>query len=276
MLRSGKNLTERILLIGAEGTGKSYDWLKIADLAQRTGATTKFYCVDTDNAIRRMLAEEFPHLTNVELTIAIDWEEILAAVRKYVKTVGPEDWLIVDMFGPSWDEVQDFYTNEVWGQDFGSYMLEVRKQIEHVKKEYDAKVAAGQKVDPKKDAPPSSVYEGGFQGWKDWNVIKAIYRPLTKAIMKCPCNLLCTAQTDMFNQSEDEKSLRMMYAGYGVKPRGEKRIGHLFHTVIWVQHPQPTLWWASTIKDRGRKILQGDRLNNFAVDYLVKVAGWKL
>ena len=44
---------ERILAMGITGSGKSYQWLKLARALKPVGA--KFRCIDTDNDIDYML-----------------------------------------------------------------------------------------------------------------------------------------------------------------------------------------------------------------------------
>ena len=111
---------ERILSIGITGSGKSYQWLRIAKRLKPTGA--KFRVVDTDNDITYMLYTQFPELLpenggNVYVCPAFDWPEYQKAVHwiqqkkltteqlnsmdKYLQLayktpVKPIDWVVVD------------------------------------------------------------------------------------------------------------------------------------------------------------------------------------
>ena len=79
---------ERILSIGITGSGKSYQWLKIAKRLLPTGA--KFRAVDTDNDIDFMLHTQFPELLpenggNVYACPAYDWPEYERLLTGYSK-----------------------------------------------------------------------------------------------------------------------------------------------------------------------------------------------
>ena len=86
-------IRERILVYGQPGSGKSYSWLQIA----AAYPSKKFYCIDTDEAVERLLATEFPQLQNVLTYPSQDWASCVKALDA-IKTKGTSnDWVIVDM-----------------------------------------------------------------------------------------------------------------------------------------------------------------------------------
>jgi hypothetical protein len=79
----------------------------------------------------------------------------------------------------------------------------------------------------------------------------------------------------------DSKMIKEQYGVVGTKPAGQKDTTHLYHTVLLtrkkpgatVEDPVRTL---TTCKERaGRKRLSQVETSNFAMSYLVRVAGWR-
>ena len=171
---------ERMLTTGITGSGKSYQWLKLARRLKPIGS--KFRVVDTDNDIDYMLRTQFPDLLpenggNVYVSPAYDWPEYeksvhwimqakltdvqLASMDKYLQLayktpIRPIDWVVVDKSNNAWSSVQNHFVSEVFGEDTGEYFLEVRKRL----------WAAGDIGKSGKKAV-STVLEG-LDGWKDW------------------------------------------------------------------------------------------------------------
>lgn len=73
----------------------------------------------------------------------------------------------------------------------------------------------------------------------------------------------------------DDKEVKAAFGAYGVKPKGQKRLGHVPMTVLWLTKSRVGAWAMTTIKDRGRTEVEDEPLTNFAKDYLMEVAGWK-
>ncbi|MCL6558021.1 MAG: hypothetical protein K6U74_04315, partial [Firmicutes bacterium] len=129
MLAPTKRTRERILLFGGPGVGKSRSWLTIAWRAQKSGSKARFYCLDTDCAIDRMIDEGFSDLTNVEVLNVFEWTEYEEGLRKFLKAVTPEDWIVCDMIDMAWEAVQAHFADEIFNKDIGQYFLEVRKKM---------------------------------------------------------------------------------------------------------------------------------------------------
>lgn len=252
MLEPKRPLRERILGIGGFGSGKSYSWLSIARQAQKTGSPAKFYCLDTDAAIERMLAEEFQELENVKLYNVFDWSEYESALDEAIQNAGPDDWIVVDMIDLAWDAVQAYFTDQVFDKEISVYFLEIRKALK------------GQRLQT-------------FDGWRDWTVINKLYSAwMNKLIYKAKSHVFCTAKVEAVDSDKDDKETRLVYGAYGVKPKGQKALGHQFHTVLLFTCVKPGDWIITTIKDRGREPFTGQKLVNFPMQYLVGKAGWKL
>lgn len=248
-------ISERILVMGGWGQGKTYDWLSIARLAKQTGSEAKFYVLDTDNAVGHMLAMEFEGLAvesggNVVLYPCFDWRMLTKALDEILTKMRPADWLVVDLISPTWDWVQEFFTEEVFAKDLDQYFLEARK----------ANKQSG----------------GGFEGWKDWPVINGLYKSFQNKLLRVPGHLYATASVDIINNETVDKDIKIAFGPHGVKPKGQKHTPHFFHTVLWKNSARQGEWRIITIKDRGREMLAGQPVANFAVTYLKNVAGWTL
>ena len=243
---------ERILSFGKEGAGKSYTWLTVAEALPEV----PFYCLDTDDAVDRLMEEEFPDVRNVLVYPVTAWPEFEAAAKEVSEISKPRDgrvlskqdlpWLVVDMSDVTWDFSQKHFTEEVFNKGIDQYFLEVRKAMSSTASRMEA-----------------------FEGWTDWQVINKIFQstwdPLTR--MR-GCNLFLTAKAQRAN-----KEAKDFYSGMTVMPSGEKRMGHRVHSVLYMSGDSRG-WYVTTAKDRGRTRLERVKVGDFYSQYLVEVAGW--
>lgn len=245
-LHSPAPFGERILVMGGPGSGKTFDFLKTAELHQQSGSDARFTVFDTDNAMERMLYTDFSHLTNVNVLPVWSWEDIMRHAPT-IAAMRPQDWCSVDLLSPTWDMVQEYFTAQVFDQSLGNFFLAARQ------------------ADKKQS----------FEGWKDWPVINQLYRTFMQQLLRAPCNVYATATTDVIRADTDTRETINVFGHIGVKPKGQKHTPHFFHTVLWkVQHGQG--WKVTTAKDRGRELMVGMDVTNFPMQYLVAKAGWKM
>ena len=163
---------------------------------------------------------------------------------------------MIDMISPTWDWCQGAFTDGVWGQDLAEYFLQARKA-----------------------SRDSTKNENAFEGWKDWPVINAMWARFTTMLLKCKGNLYCTSEQKKIS-TEAQTDTKIMFAKVGgIGPVGQKRMPHLFQSVLWKTQPaRPGVseWLITSVKDRSREDLRDKEVKDFAKDYLVKVGGWKL
>lgn len=257
---------ERILTMGSYGSGKSYQWLCLARWLKTQGS--RFYVIDTDDAVERMLYEEFPDLDeraggNVYIHHAYTWETYTEAQRQILTAAGPNDWIVFDMVDSPWKAVQSHFVSEVFNKDIADYFVEARKSL----------ADKGDKTSKGKDAKNLRV----FEGWMDWPVINKIYDSLIMPlVLDSRSHLYFTTKVSAL-RAEDDPTVRDLYGPYGVKPAGQKDLGHLFHTVLLFQQGQArNTWQITTVKDRGRTYFDHDKLVNFPVQYLGGKAKWPM
>lgn len=255
---------ERILSMGITGSGKSYQWLKLAEALQPTGSI--FRVLDTDNDVPFMLQTQFKHLSNVHVQSCTSWPEFKAGVDWLKKeNIKPDDWLIVDKANAAWETVQRYFTEEVFGEDIGDYFLMMRKQIEQ----------RGGKDRFGKTA--TSVAPEAFDGWKDWAVINKLYDDWIKPIVyQVKCHVYAATDVERLDRGEKDSELVTLFGDMGVRPSGQKRLGGQMHS-IFLLIPGKDNWLIATVKDRGgRTYFKRTPLTSIYLQYLVAKAGWPM
>jgi hypothetical protein len=245
-------LRERILVFGREGSGKSYSWLTIARLHRQKGSGARFYVIDTDDAIPRMLAEEFEDVADIVTVYpAFRWPQYESAIASILQEAKPGDWLVVDMIDRAWSSVQEHFSSEVYGQDFGSFLLEVRKEARNPREAWTA-IAREQM----------------------WQIVSRLYREWEdRVIFESPTHVYATASVSVVDKDTPDE-VKRLFPG-GIMPAGHRKLGHAFHTVL-LAYRHGSEYRMDTIKDRGRKPLEAEIVTSFALGYLIKVAGWRV
>jgi len=278
---------ERILTMGITGSGKSYQWLKMAESLLPTGAI--FRCIDTDNAIDFMLEHQFSKLMpenggNVYVFNVYDWQDYkiglewmmqgkvdpkqLTPMQKkaYGMPVKPDDWNIIDMIDNAWSTVQKYFVSEIFEESIGDYFLNARKELR----------SRGD-VD-KKGKPAVSVMPETLSGWMDWPVVNKLYDDwILPIVYRSKCHLYATTKVQQLSGfDKKDPEIMSLFGGHGVRPSGQKNIGHQTHT-IFLMIPGNNEWYVSTIKDRGgREYFKKDKLTSLFFQYLVGKAHWDI
>ena len=250
----GVAFQERILGMGGMGSGKTSAWLSIAYWAHKTKSPAHFYVIDTDAAASRMLTgERYAPLENVTVYNAFEWLTIQSATEDIMSKVTPNDWIVVDFFGPCWSAVTEFYVTEIYGaKNMGDYFMDIRRA--------KAKGQTAQEL----------------EGWKDYGVINPLFATwMNQLIHKSPAHLFGTATVAGLRESDD-KGLKSIFQAFGIRPVGQKHLAFQVHSVLLFQTMKQGEWFLSSVKDRERELLSAAPLKDFTRDYLVKVAGWKL
>ncbi len=276
------DLTERILLYGPLGTGKTSSYLKIAQWLQQTKSPNQVYVIDTDFALKRMLSknEKYRNLTNLHYYECTKWDivddnnkekngrdkrrnkdgatgYVVPTTEKILSVIQPNDWFVVDFSDATWSMVQAWFTNKVYGKDIDDHFLLMRMEIQKTLKD-------GQK--PKQSA--------AFSGRGDWPIINKIYFAWRdRILLQHDFNVVLTAkETDI--EDDDKTKTKKLFRRFGVKPSGQKDMAHMMHTVLYTDKDDGHI--ITTVKDRENVYLDQEPISDFVLGYLVKVAGWKL
>lgn len=216
-----------------------------------------FHVIDNDRSpsYSRSLETTFHELRNVEVyrTDPDDFPMILDTARQVAPKVGPRDWLVMDPMGTTWPAVQSWFINELHGVDDDEYFMAVRKA------KLDANAKKGSPLAP-------------FEGFMDWPVINRKYARLVNVLFKTQGHLYLTAEQASLGEKESRET-SALFGPYGVKPAGQKALGHAPSTVLWCRKSAAG-YTVTTVKDRDRGELENEEVNDLGIDYLVKIAGW--
>lgn len=246
-------LRERILVYGNPGSGKSYQFLKIAEFVK----PNRCYVVDSDDSYPRLLETEFKKLDNVEVyPVGNDWDEWTSALRDILKRAKEGEWVCIDRADVAWEAVQDYYIRKVFGEEMGDYFLQARIEFEELLKR-----------NPKRKN--MVVLEGD----KDWQVINKVYKQdwLKMISPTFPAHLYVVTSAAKIEE-RDEQEIKDIYTWVGLKPTGQKHLPYQVHTIFLFGHRKQRDWYITTIKDRGRKYFEGHKLVSLPHQYLMAVA----
>lgn len=253
-LQSPYPFAERLLLFGGGGVGKTQAVLSIAE---RLPAGHTMHVLDSDysRAYERALATDFTDAADAVVVHEVDpeWEPFKDQLAAIVAAGDPEtDWLVVDPVSPSWEWVQSWYLEQVYGHDLASHMVQL-----------------------KKDAADTREYMRSVMEDMNWSVVKKEYAAgVYTPIQRWKGNLILVAEAKaLTNQADDDE--KMLYGPLGFKPSGEARLKHIAATTLFLDHPRRGVWRMTTVKDRNRVEVDKEPVDDFAADYLVEIAGWE-
>jgi energy-coupling factor transporter ATP-binding protein EcfA2 len=231
---------ERILVYGGTGSGKSDSWLSIAEALNDTDSV--FYCLDTDKSIRRLLATDYSHLTNVKVVECRSWDTFEATLKRLnelgLKDKRQQDWIVIDFVDQLWQFIQNWFTQKYFGKDYDDYIAQVREATKS------------------RDAKKLEI----LKGWTDWQVINANYQDAVNELaLEFDCNHYWTAKSKEYYKAdaekEESKEMATQFTNLGFAPDGEKRNAYRMHTVLFFNCDGES-YNITTIKDRGRKKLK--------------------
>lgn len=254
-LRSPHPFSERFLLFGGGGVGKTNTALTIIDHV----AVGDMHVVEQDYSLayERALATDFTDVADRVHVYESDpeWPSFIGNVEKAVAAGDPDiDWLVIDPISSSWDWVQEWALDEQYGKDMPEVLLELRKQYGLDKRAYAAAMA----------------------DIMNWNLVKKEYARLWKAVQRWKGHLVLIAEAKAVPKSEDDAEIKMLYGPLGFQPVGQASLRHVASTTLFLDHPKRGQWRVTTIKDRNRSELDREPIDNFAIDYLQSVAGWEI
>lgn len=245
---------ERILLYGPWGGGKSWSWVTLAKWLKRTGSTSKIYLLDTDYAYEAQ-CEAFEGFEDVvEAFRVTEWKHYEAGMDLFLLKGKPDDFLVVDRIDNAWESVQRSYTEQVYGKNLSTYFVQAKVQAN----------AAGNQT---------SNALGGAHG-DQWGIINKMYGDFFTKVLAWPGHSIWCTGVKGWGENEDP-ALVKIYQKHGLRPSGQKDLGKASLTALKLE-PKGDGYIYSTAKDLHREDQLSMPLNDFVLDYLVKVAKWKL
>lgn len=257
---------ERILIVGFSGGGKSTCWLQIAEMLHKTKSESKMYVIDTDRVWEAMGPPD-EHLDSiVKVYPAETYPQMKDAVKKIRAVAKPDDFLVFDMIDTLWSEAQNYFFDEAFTTDFEEFMVTSRKTGEGI---------------------------GGDYG-VNWQAINKLYAGVNDQLKRFPGHMIACTPGDTVKEAnaktgkggEHDPNIVREFGRFKVKPVGQKKLRHDYHTILLAQDT-PSGYTLTTLKERmpagvvegvagWRANLVGAKTGDFALTYMVKVAGWKL
>lgn len=271
-LRPAIPVPERILGFGTAGTRKTSNILDIAAVIP----DAKFYVMDNEGqSYRRLLYTDYQHVAERENTYIADiwidaWDDYVPQIEAWsmgtnkrvtkntvpgtpAPKAGPNDWLVIDSMTRTWPACQVWYNREVFGEDTADHLLALKKANKDDAKEYQKNIA----VD------------------NQWDIINPSYFKLYRAIMGWPGHVYMTADEKDLDRKNATKEQEANYGVLGKVPAGQKILPNFPHTVLYLEKTRQGTVNVTTVKDRGRRGMVKEAIEDFATGYLMEVAGWK-
>ena len=251
-------MKERVLLMGAPGSGKTYQMVKVILYLEELGVPV--HVIDLEDKMEPMvigLAGKIP--SNMTLYTAFSWEELKVGYADKTNTwhksvlseieekVNPGEWIAIDRVDLSWPMVQRWFTQQKYDEDLAERLMEKSKEMKK----------------------PSMFIPRFDQG--SWQVINEQYESFMLSVLyKNRCNVILTAGIAAPGESDP----RHLHSSLGVLPRGQKELGHQPHSVFLLRQQKrgrDYTWEISTWGDKdiiGRKRFEQDELLDFSLQYL--------
>lgn len=288
---------ERIMVFGGYKSGKTYAYLSIMQLAEKTNTNSHFWIIDNDNQAEASgLGENgsFKHLLHrATIWTPTDFSEYRDITADIIANAGPEDWIIIDMLSNVWEQMPSWWMNNVYGEDEFTYWVQVRREI-------IAAEEAGKRGHEKQFGGTAGV---------DWQMIGKAYRGWEKRIsLGAPCHVYVTSNEAEIDERFDKSGQqRQQYAvTNAVGPKTEKGVGHRFHTIMRMAKligrdgKTAKTRELTVVGDRDREAKWAEKFGRamtmemtdvgtpeqfakapipklgFAFDYLFKLGGWRL
>ena len=251
--RTGRS--ERLLICGREGSGKTKAYWDIAEWLHSTESPAQVFVIDPDQKARFDPRYGLPnvHIFD-ELESWKDYKEVIIKVREQ-GVRERDDWIVCDMMNNIWDAAQAGHAEMTLGKDMDDLMVEWRK-------------GAIEKGDS-----GGSVFSSGYGA--DWQVINALYKKFMFHLVRFPGNVFMTSALDTVTQDEKDAETIRRYSKWGVKPAGQKRLGHVPADLLWFKETANG-WDMTQMRGTGREAFKNEPLSDFVQNYLVRHAGWQL
>ena len=268
------------MVMGPWGAGKSYAWVRIAYWFSKGKEGDKVYVVDTDATVERqslafdgfdkvVIGKDAPNYTYLIsaldecLLAAYPGKKIADIVRQSSmldarKSPLRDSFLVVDLADKPWEYSQNYYIEEAYGKEAADYYLEFKK--------------AGKGGNALADAYGTN-----------WQIVNKHYDHYMNRVLKWPGHLMLCCPADEIRQAdssgkggEQDKEILSAFGKYKVKPAGQKRVGFVTMTNLLLNPVGDEKWKYTSMKDLHRERPKGAEIKDFALDYLVKVAGWRM
>ena len=237
-------MRERILIMGGPGSGKSTQCFNVVTYLQEIGVK-KINYIDLEDKAEATLMCMTDAPKNLEVRLALSWDELKDESDKIAAEVKPDDWIMIDRIDLAWPAVQRWYTENKYEEDLADLMM---KNAKNIKKSF--------MVAPRFDQGSWQVINEQYDNW------------INKLLYKTRCNIIMTSGV-----KTDENPVEM-FGGMGVMPRGQKELGHQPNSVFLltkIKERREVMFKVSTAKDLpNRAQFDEEDMFDFGMQYLSK------
>ncbi len=278
-------------LYGSKGAGKTTAWLEMAKLSYQTGSGAKFYVLDTDGAVPAMTSEgsrfemlspaRHPTSTNLVVRQPFGWRDYAAYANEFNAAARQGDFIVIDRAELAYDEAKSHYMTTVFG-DVDEYIMQAALEVREARQAKDAAVAAGGK---RSDVKGSAKGFGGLEP-DDWTWIKKLYGNWRNLMVyNTPAHKIFVMGSKTASERFDGAAVVAEYSRTGgAKPAGQDHLTYDPRAVLFCEENSKG-YGIYRVKDRERHNQWAEHAQNgflqlspagFAMDYCVKIAGWRL
>ena len=221
--------TEKLLLFGETGSGKTKYYLGILSYLKSKGISVKdmkmeIIYPDRPTGLSKLaglIPREFIKSDCIDIYQVNDYEDTVKAtataervLEEHYKKTGSLGWLVVELLENMWTFSQDFYSRQAYGKNMGEYFSQMQSIISKDKAE-------------KKTA--YEAFSGPYGG--PWPIIKFFHNfNWIDRIKRFPFNTVFTSEI----KEEDNKDSIFHTLGY--RPAGEKHNQHRMDTILYLSH----------------------------------------
>lgn len=260
---------ETILSFGLYGSGKTEDWISVADQYRVYGNEGQFSVLSTEyERVLSSMEGRKGWRDNITLYEVDDFKSLVLAseqilektlARNAERGVSPldsDDWIVVDVIGPPLRWARDVWFTK--SGRAGSY------------REFQE--------------------EGGTSGEvqaSDWQQMDTIYLSwFNPSVARFPANRFLVSQAEGIPTGQwapkETSTVKRVFGRQGSKAVGHKELGALAHTVIYKDNPATGVYEFTNIKDKpnrekvAHQPVMDPALGGFTVSYLMGIAGWSV
>jgi hypothetical protein len=221
---------ERVLVYGPTGSFKTAGAFTIA---AKVFPHTMFV-VDTDNSWELLQERVWPDVENLDIATcaANDWPATRTAIQRAFEGATPDDWVVLDSVSGMWDQVTNYMTRQIVGEDLPQFLLDWRVSLDEKKVGKENKEGAMKEL---------------------YNFINPEWHSVVSGPVKsATCHVYMTAEGQTSGNPYEDKGTRQMFGDFGLKPRAQKGISFNAATVLLLGRDKMGRGEYSTVKNWGR------------------------
>lgn len=219
--------TEKLLLFGETGSGKTHFYLNILEWQEKQGLSREdlkmsIIFPDRPTGLAK-LVNLIPqrYIDSIDVYQVNNYEETVVAtataeksMEEHYKNTGHFGWMVFELMENYWTFSQDYYCRQAYGQSMGEFFAQM------------------QSIMGKGKADKKTAYEafaGPFGG--PWPIIKFFHNfNWIDRVKRFPYNTIFTSEV----KEEDNKD--SIFYSLGYRPAGEKHNQHRMDTILYTGH----------------------------------------